>query len=161
MILIPINHGNVHWTLAAINLKKKRVESYDSLGNYHICVYEVCSDFTPQFYLILFVISRNYDLIFMMSTWIRRKHLSISLAGKIFMMRYSDLLTRRDMLLKLFKNTPQQENGYDCGVFTCQFMESLSRGVDIFPFDQSDMAYIRDRMTWELGRSKLWGEPDN
>src|ERR1700760_934573 len=36
------------------------------------------------------------------------------------------------------QNTPQQENGYDCGVFTCQFLQALSRGED-FGFSQVDM----------------------
>lgn len=33
LILIPINHANEHWTCAAINLRKKQIEAYDSLGN--------------------------------------------------------------------------------------------------------------------------------
>lgn len=51
--------------------------------------------------------------------------------------------------------TPLQENGYDCGVFTCQFMESLSRGEDAFNFTQKDMPYLRRRMAWEIGHAQL------
>ena len=32
VILIPVNHNNAHWTAAAINFRKKRIESYDSMG---------------------------------------------------------------------------------------------------------------------------------
>lgn len=32
MVLVPINQHNMHWTLAVINLKLKRVEHYDSFG---------------------------------------------------------------------------------------------------------------------------------
>lgn len=32
IILFPVNHSNSHWTAAAINFKKKRIESYDSMG---------------------------------------------------------------------------------------------------------------------------------
>jgi sentrin-specific protease 1 len=32
VVLIPINHANSHWTAAAINFRKKRIESYDSMG---------------------------------------------------------------------------------------------------------------------------------
>lgn len=39
-------------------------------------------------------------------------------------------------------------------------MESLSRGVEEFVFDQDDMPYIRDRMTWEIGKSRLWEDSD-
>ena len=31
VVLIPINHGQTHWSAAAINFKEKRIESYDSL----------------------------------------------------------------------------------------------------------------------------------
>jgi len=53
--------------------------------------------------------------------------------------------------------TPQQENGYDCGVFACMVMEALSRGEEVedFVFDQSNMPYLRHRMLWEIGRQKL------
>ena len=30
-LFIPINEGNVHWTLAVINMETKRIEYYDSL----------------------------------------------------------------------------------------------------------------------------------
>lgn len=32
MMLVPINQGNVHWTLGVINFRDKRVEYYDSMG---------------------------------------------------------------------------------------------------------------------------------
>jgi sentrin-specific protease 1 len=32
IILIPINHNNSHWTGAAINFRRKRIESYDSMN---------------------------------------------------------------------------------------------------------------------------------
>lgn len=31
-MLIPVNHNNAHWTAAAINFRKKRIESYDSMN---------------------------------------------------------------------------------------------------------------------------------
>lgn len=55
----------------------------------------------------------------------------------------------------IFQNAPQQENGYDCGVFSCQYMECLSRGAD-FDFDQTNMPYLRQRMILEIVRGKLW-----
>ena len=56
------------------------------------------------------------------------------------------------------RDTPQQENGYDCGVFTCQFLEALSRGMDSpFNFTQRSMAYLRRRMVLEIARAELLG----
>jgi len=56
-------------------------------------------------------------------------------------------------------DTPQQENGHDCGVFTCQFLETLSRGEETFNFTQTDIPYLRRRMIWEIGNAKLRTEP--
>ncbi|KAG8751681.1 Smt3-specific protease, partial [Serendipita sp. 396] len=51
---------------------------------------------------------------------------------------------------------PQQENGYDCGVFVCQTMENLSRGVSLpFDFTQKNMSYLRRRMILEITNEKL------
>ncbi|KAI0034931.1 hypothetical protein K488DRAFT_76942 [Vararia minispora EC-137] len=50
--------------------------------------------------------------------------------------------------------TPRQENGYDCGVFTCRFLEMLSRGQD-FNFSQRDIPYLRRRMIWEIIHGEL------
>lgn len=52
------------------------------------------------------------------------------------------------------QTTPQQENGFDCGVFTCQFLETLSRG-ESFKFSQKNMPYLRRRMIWEIGNAAL------
>jgi sentrin-specific protease 1 len=43
LLLIPVNHSNEHWTAAAINFRKKRFESYDSLEGTHGLVFQVCS----------------------------------------------------------------------------------------------------------------------
>lgn len=40
-IIVPINLGNQHWVCAAINIKEKRFEYYDSLGNANNKVYAV------------------------------------------------------------------------------------------------------------------------
>jgi sentrin-specific protease 1 len=53
------------------------------------------------------------------------------------------------------QDTPQQENGFDCGVFTTQFLESVAKGDEGFSFSQKDMLYLRQRMIWEIGRAKL------
>ncbi|KAJ7054326.1 hypothetical protein C8F01DRAFT_995404 [Mycena amicta] len=53
------------------------------------------------------------------------------------------------------KDIPSQENGSDCGVFTCQFLESLSRGQEHFNFTQKDMLYLCRQMIWEIGNATL------
>jgi len=41
IILVPINHNNSHWTAAAINFRRKRIESYDSMNMDRRDVYKV------------------------------------------------------------------------------------------------------------------------
>lgn len=57
----------------------------------------------------------------------------------------------------LTKDCPAQENGYDCGVFTCMFMEFTARNEE-FQFRQKHMPYIRKRMALEIINTKLIGE---
>lgn len=33
VVVIPVNLGNAHWTCAAINMRLKRIEYYDSMGS--------------------------------------------------------------------------------------------------------------------------------
>ena len=49
---------------------------------------------------------------------------------------------------------PQQNNGYDCGVFACHFAECAGRGSSI-DFSQSDMPYFRKRMILEIMNKKI------
>lgn len=46
--------------------------------------------------------------------------------------------------------TPQQENGFDCGVFTSQFIECLSRKDGRFDFHQRNMPYLRQKMVHDI-----------
>jgi len=45
---------------------------------------------------------------------------------------------------------PQQNNAYDCGVFMCQFAESIASGNNIQNVNQADMPYYRKRMMLEI-----------
>ena len=42
-----------------------------------------------------------------------------------------------------------QDNGYDCGVFTCAIADCISRSVP-FNFNQADMPYFRKRLVVEV-----------
>ncbi|XP_076468397.1 sentrin-specific protease 1-like isoform X3 [Babylonia areolata] len=52
------------------------------------------------------------------------------------------------------KDIPQQMNGSDCGMFSCMYAESLTRGAKI-TFTQKDMPYFRRRMVYELLKKQL------
>ena len=42
VILIPVNHNNAHWTGAAINFRRRRIETYDSMNLDRSQVAKVC-----------------------------------------------------------------------------------------------------------------------
>lgn len=52
------------------------------------------------------------------------------------------------------KNIPQQENGSDCGVFSCMFAEFITRKRPL-TFTQQNMEYFRMRMVYEICTGKL------
>ncbi|KAF8917809.1 cysteine proteinase [Mucidula mucida] len=121
VVLIPVNHNNVHWTGAAINFRQKRVESYDSMNIYHKGVFK---------HLRMYIDAEHKN----------KKKAPFDFTGWV------------DYTLE---DTPQQENGYDCGVFTCQFLQALSRGEEAFNFTQKDIPYLRRRMIWEVAHARL------
>jgi len=126
VILIPVNHNNSHWTAAAINFRRKRIESYDSMGMGRSAVHKALRKYLDDEH-------RN------------KKKKPFDFTGWV------DWVD---------ETTPQQENGYDCGVFTCQFLQALSQGEeDDFGFSQVDMPYLRRRMVWEIGNAKLRDDP--
>lgn len=49
---------------------------------------------------------------------------------------------------------PTQQNGYDCGVFTCTAADYLSRNREL-DYSQADMPDLRRRMGWEILKGKL------
>lgn len=85
VVLIPINHENKHWTAAAINFRRKRIEAYDSLGSPKDYVYQVCFIYSLQKrspILIEALSPSTYGHIWTRNTNIRRKHHSTSQTGQ-------------------------------------------------------------------------------
>ncbi|KAI0321677.1 cysteine proteinase [Amylostereum chailletii] len=124
VLLIPVNHNNMHWTGAAVNFRRKRIESYDSMG------------------------SKNKHVFQVIRSYLNDEHKSKKKTPFDF----------TDWVDYTLPDTPQQENGYDCGVFTCQFLETLSRGEETFNFTQKNIKYLRRRMVWEIAHTQLRDE---
>lgn len=58
---------------------------------------------------------------------------------------------------------PQQDNGFDCGVFTSHFMRCLALNKRVgdrarFDFGQSDISYLRKRMILDIVNKEILGE---
>ncbi|KAF3126599.1 Smt3-specific protease [Orbilia oligospora] len=114
-IIIPI-HRNFHWTLAFVNVEKKRFEYYDSLAG-------------------------NWDPISLLRSWMKQEVGSKYIDGE-----WEDFYPG--------SQTPQQGNGYDCGVFLCKTAEVIARG-GVLNFSQKDIPVIRKMMQVELLKGDL------
>ncbi|WVQ82951.1 hypothetical protein IAT38_005087 [Cryptococcus sp. DSM 104549] len=137
VLVFPINQGNMHWTACAINFAKKRIEYYDSMGDYG---------------------KHREDVFYHVREYLEEEHKDKK--GKpMDFDGWQDYFNPK---------APQQDNGADCGVFSCQTLESVARGRDLagegFEFSHKDMPFFRRLMIWEIGQKKLedrvWGSPE-
>lgn len=107
LILVPCNLGNSHWTCAAINFRRRRIEYYDSMGG------------------------ENYNVTTKLRDYLKQEMIDKKRQGAGGL-NLDDI----DDFEEYFAGTssPQQRNGYDCGVFVCATLEQLSRRDPHFPF---------------------------
>lgn len=68
-------------------------------------------------------------------------------------------LAAKSYTLQPIVKTPQQQNGYDCGVFTCTVAKYVAQGTPL-NFSQKDMPVIRRRMAYEIVQKSLLPEND-
>lgn len=59
-----------------------------------------------------------------------------------------------DWTVESVRDCPMQQNGSDCGVFSCMFAEFISRDSRI-SFSQQHMQYFRRKMVYEISSGKL------
>lgn len=127
-VIVPVHLG-AHWALIAIDLRKKRIEYYDSLCDEHdVDIYNA-----------------------------RMKHLAKWLRN-LWNDRHPNEppLNISDWAYRVPRNLPLQTNGSDCGVFTIQYARYVIRkqGKEVsdvvFPFTQADIPCLRKRIALDL-----------
>ena len=125
ILLFPFNINNSHWALISIDIEKRELFYYDSLKNNNI------DDFFPIFENITILIDK-------------------------YLIDYNDFLVHSNLnwTYNFMKNIPSQNNGSDCGVFVCQFMNYISKNKE-FDFTQDDINYFRVLMGVELILGRL------
>jgi sentrin-specific protease 1 len=112
-VLIPLHLG-VHWTLCSVNNQKKRISYYDSMGGGRIN-----QSGTKHLSVILNYLKEEYE---------DKKKSPLPTDYEANEVGVND-----DGLENV--RIPQQDNGSDCGVFTCKFAEYISRRAT-FTFSQ-------------------------
>ncbi|XP_049538963.1 uncharacterized protein LOC125953420 [Anopheles darlingi] len=120
IIVVPVHVNEVHWCMAIIDLRRKAIEYYDSLGAPNNPVLEMLENYLCQ---------ESLD----------KRQVPFDKTG----------LTKRNM-----SDCPKQNNGSDCGVFSCMFAEFLTRDHPI-TFNQSRMQYFRRKMMLEIAQGEL------
>ena len=96
LLLVPVHLG-MHWCLATVDLREKRIDYFDSMhGN------------NPRCHSALL-------------QYLQDEHLD----------KKKSPLDTSGFQLNMRKDIPTQENGSDCGMFTCKFAEYLSRDAEI------------------------------
>lgn len=169
LVLIPINMGGLHWICAAINLRRRRFEVYDSMASSHAKGSS------------LFRTLRHY----LAAEYCEKKGCSSA----------DDLHLDEAWTDYFSEESPQQANGTDCGVFAVMTLEQLSRRDPVteqppaltvevirkqvaeaaqavrngeggggggslqeqeeWNFSQADMLYLRRRMVYEIAKAEL------
>lgn len=129
MVIFPINLNSTHWCCAIIDLKRHRVEYYDSLLGAPPPTY---------FSRVRQYLEQEYA----------HQHPGMHLTshpGPPWDWTYCP------------RDIPAQLNGYDCGVFTCAYANWRAVGLDVHggSFEQHQMTYLRRRMVWEICEGRL------
>jgi sentrin-specific protease 1 len=125
-IIVPMNVGRNHWALGFVDLKNKHVRYYDSLAGGSI--HTRFSEF-----ILRYLDDEFRD---------KKKDLEALELAKSFSVEPA-------------LNIPQQENGFDCGVFMCSFAECLATGRDWIDFDQSFIPDMRRKILTQISNNSI------
>lgn len=143
VILSPIAGAVNHWALAVANMTAHTISYYDSCtqsgwintGNTN---YEPAN---PQMHLILDYLREEH--------LIKRNNIPLPDDWRVNLVGRSE-----DVPLKVVNGKaviPQQENGYDCGVFLCKYADHISQGIPFTGFEEDAIADYREEIRSFLG----------
>jgi len=125
-VVFPVHVGGVHWCCGCINMKERKIEYYDSMNG------------SGQRF---FVKTRQY----LQSEAMDKLKGDEQCAFTKTVQEWECVDHRGEY--------PQQDNGYDCGVFSSKCADWISD--DLFPdYGQQNMEYFRRRMQLEIIRGK-------
>lgn len=151
LIFIPVNIDGSHWIAAAVDFRDKRIGVYDSFGGgskgraiarevFRVSQRSAArrgrAGFADRF-LCRWLSRSSANTLTPSGGIITIMRRLTSMGGRITAIQgsvnsrrlcLSQAIADWHVMSFLFQATPQQENGYDCGVFACQVFESLSCG---------------------------------
>ena len=120
LLLFPIAIANTHWALCAVDMQRKSISYYDSL----VATGKGCR------------ISQLFENVM---HFLQDEAVECAVEMRAEEWEFQPATSE----------LPQQHNGNDCGVFLCVFAAYLAKRRK-FDFGQQQMAYFRQKITFEL-----------
>lgn len=149
LILVPVNLGNKHWVLGAIDMNNKMFMYLDSQKKRD--KNNVMS--TLQRWLYDEIFDKHGD-----EVSIRLNVMKWNNVVNQYVVRRTGVLPREmeseSEIVGRMENVPMQTDGGSCGVFMSKTADSLSLGITVYCL-QSHISLIRSRMALDLIRKKL------
>lgn len=144
-ILFPINMGNMHWICAAIFMKEKRIQIYDSMGSngnrYLDALFNYVQDEHMDKKKTPLPDVDSWQLVPTQGDTPRQTN------GKLFL--FLDIFNIFFLTLTEFSHLQSAVKGYDCGVFTCMFADFLSKDTALV-FNQEHINQCRERIALSI-----------
>ena len=130
-VLIPVHLHKNHWTLAVINVRDKRFEFYDSLGNDSESGHRIA-------------LKEATEVLGFFRQYLTDEQQIHSPKIPLDLTEWVDYIpSARDGTM------PRQRNTIDCGIFVMKVAERLALDLPL-DFSQADIPYLRRRMALEL-----------
>eukprot|EP00899_Mesostigma_viride_P004751 jgi/Mesvir1/14277/Mv09709-RA.1 len=150
-VIVPV-HQQVHWCLAVINLRDQAFEYYDSMGEgmppaWRIWGTKGCGSVLGARLAVTAMgyLSRNTPpSVISICTMAAARYIVDEVKDKS-----GEVLDVSKWERRFVTGIPQQNNGYDCGVFMVKFADFVSRDKEP-RFSWKDMDYFRQRLVLEL-----------
>ena len=122
-LIIPVHVDNAHWCLVVAFVQERKIQCYDSIGQEGTRWMEALREYL--------------------------RHEAEKWARDGTVARHLLALDEWTLVPTQTRETPQQNNGSDCGVFTCTFAECASEGRAMH-FSYADVEFLRQKITRSL-----------
>lgn len=143
-IFVPVNINNTHWTHCVIYMSERRIQVLLCFMrvlsfNYHFCT-------SLQYYDSMGSSGTKY--LDALMQYLQDEHKD---------KKETPMSGVEEWILQtcIREETPQQQNGYDCGVFSILFADFLSENLPLL-FDQKCISSMRVKICASILAGKLW-----
>ena len=150
-IYFPINIGNAHWTLLVLFVQLRQIHYYDSM------------DGRGKKYLdtiLQWVVDEGKEkkeIVVDTSDWLLVEHYSVEKVKQILAANGNEEFFRANYSKFGQRHyVPQQNNGFDCGMFVCMNCDFITDDVPLLDaFTQQDMEHFRRKIGTDIIRGNI------